>query len=201
MALTRCALLMFAVAVACGSDDADHGFRVVDQSDAPFFWSCTDDNCDVHRIAGVSPPLPPCDVVFPGAEEPQTASYSYGWNRFISIVGRCRGADGAAGGLVDWSRYVVCDADDDCPPLLGYDDVFECRAGFCQNVDRETYPPGPPRRIDLERLCMGDGPRYEREPDGSSTTPEIRAVLDIACPGNDPQAPCASIPDGCPDPG
>jgi len=187
---------------ACSADDGsalpEGTLRVVDQSGAEFFWVCDEelDDCDVHRIAGVSPPLPPCG-------KNSVPGYGYGWWRFLSINAWCGHGDGTAVGNTDWGRYVTCETDQDCPAIQHAAEAFECRAGFCQNVDLDNHPPGPPRGVEMEALCYGDAPRHAYDGSPILTPPErpeeMERALEAACPN--PSEACAYIPTGCPDPG
>lgn len=168
-----------------GSHD---GFRIRDQSGAEFAWVCDADgnNCELGLIEGVSPPLPPC---LPDYEP----SYRVGGGRFFEILGRCTRFLDDVDGMVwgdGWSRFAVCDADEDCPPLAG---SYLCQAGLCQDLAQGD---GLPIAREMRTLCYGDAPRYvEPEPD---TWP---LVLN-ACPGADEDnaAACESVPAGCIDP-
>ena len=186
---------------ACSSDAdtlPEGTTRVVDQSGAEFFWVCDDEltDCDVDRIAGVSPPLPPCGTL----GEPV---YICGWWRFLGIDGFCLHPGGGMASI-DWGRALVCEVDEDCPEIEDAAETFECRAGFCQNTDLSAHPPGPPRGIDMELLCFGDMPRYEDGIEGigvlspTEKPAELVAALEAACP-NASEA-CDYVPAACPDP-
>lgn len=168
---------------ACRSEPADDGpLRFRDMSGAEFFWTGT----EVHLIAGVSPPLPECD-------EGQRASYKVlSSSRFFVVIGACN--DGI--GNIWWGRdrIVVCEHDDDCPQRETA--AYECRAGFCQDVDASTELTYP----DMFSLCFGHEPR-EAYPDGYplSDESEIAMAIDDACAGA--LDPCEGpLPASCPDP-
>lgn len=173
--------------------------RIIDQSDAEFLWVCQESNhhlCKVHRIAGVSPTLPTCRV----DEKP---IYSYSWGRFVEVFAECTEADGTGWLWGDWGRFVTCEQDEDCPQLERYGEAYECRAGFCQNVDLIAHPPGLPNSNDLTMLCRGDTPRYEPNDHTADDYPTpMDLKLEAACPKlyDEPHAACDSIPDGCFDP-
>ncbi|MBC8074091.1 MAG: hypothetical protein IAG13_37570 [Deltaproteobacteria bacterium] len=186
--------MVLAMVVGCAPEDGDDPstFRITDQSGAEFLWTCTGDkdrDC-VHRIAGVSPPLPTCD-------EGEVPGYSYRWGRFLQIFSYCDNDPDDDGWLFQpWYRAVVCEEDIDCPQELPKK-VYECRAGFCQRAERD--PAELPIRFDLIILCNGDEPRSETiEP--LSVSPEVEAV----CPDHDPGLYflqyCEDVPAGCPDP-
>lgn len=170
-------------------------WRIVDQSGAEFFWVCDDDErCAVHRIAGVSPPAPalrPCDLTQPSA-------YHYSVGRFFTIVGACND-----GGILGWRRFVVCEGDQDCPPLLTQGELYECRAGFCQNVDVERFPAGVPNKLEIENICFGDHERYEEgfEDEYGDHPDDVAQLIDAACPHGYGDFPCVTLPAGCRDPG
>lgn len=180
------------LAAACGESFADDGLlRIEDQSGAEFFWTAEE---KVHRIVGVSPPLPEC------SSDDYRPDYTYGWNRFVDVFAMCWAVDGTGGsGRSDWGRYLICDDDGDCPQLTRFDHFYECRAGFCQSIDLEAYPPGLPNSIDMEMLCRGDAPRYEEEAFPDSPT-ALDLEVEAACPNEDRFAACTSVPDGCFDP-
>jgi len=189
------ALSLVSVACIIGEDPVEelNPERLTDQSGGVFAWDCTQyTGCELHRIDG-SPPLPACA----SHERP---GYGYSWSRLISLDGACRHRDGWSWSFVPgWSRLVVCETDADCPQLnfLLVPDEFECRAGFCQNKDIAAYPPGElPRRFDMIDLCLGDD---ARRAGGYDVADEFQAALDEACPPDDPEQKCSSLPPGCPD--
>jgi hypothetical protein len=191
-------IVMLLVLVACESSSReDDDLRIVDQSGAEFRWVCGgDDHCAVHRIAGVSPEGPSgC-----GGSTPDSIYTPYAL-RFFEVVGVCHGVspDGVEGFGMGGNagRYLVCETDDDCPAAF-YDQYrfamtadYECRAGFCQSADEA---PGLPTRPEMLMLCTGEEPRYEPY----VVDPALDAALDAACPVDN--APCTSVPPGCPDP-
>ena len=176
------------------SDDAseplpdEQPLRLVDQSGAVFFWDCeTDDDgdCHVRRIEGVSPPLATCSNPRP---------YGYFAFRFFEIVASC-GDESGTSWDDDAARYAVCESSADCPQR---DDAkFECRAGFCQNVDTELYPAGLPDLWEIDLLCIGDNPRFSTD---YEEMVDIWNRADEACPSVVRHEPCNYLPAGCADP-
>lgn len=162
---------------------------ITDQSGAVFGWSCDDTRCYVERL-DESPPLPDC-----GPEG--KAFYSYTWGSLIEITGGCPIDGKSWGSLPEWGRFVVCEADADCPTVIGQGHVDEylCHAGLCRSVASAEYHDDLPNRWMMEYLCFGDRPRFEPFDD-----PDLEAAIDVACPGDSINSPCLSIPDGCADP-
>jgi hypothetical protein len=182
--------IALALALACSPfEREDPHPRIIDQSGAEFFWVCTQQSCEVHRIAGVSPPLPEC---LPREE----AEYGVSVARFFAIAATCV-EEGYFPFIIE-ERFVVCDDDADCPQIEQeeFGALYECRAGFCQNIDTETYPLGLPDARDLERLCTGHVLRGGDDRPSS----ELEAAIAVACPVDDYRTPCESIPSACPDP-
>jgi hypothetical protein len=192
-------LLLGACQSAPDADALPEGtMRIADQSGAEFLWVCQESNhhlCKVHRIAGVSPRLPECF-------DDERPEYTYGWGRFVEVFGLCRDADGSGWSWGDWGRFLVCEQDADCPQLVRYGESYECRAGFCQNVDLVAHPPGLPDSFDMTTLCHGDAARYDEHDLTADDYPtKLELEIEAACPHflDQPHAACESIPDGCPD--
>jgi hypothetical protein len=148
-----------------GEPPAAQPSRLRDESGALFDWVCgadpdRPDHCSIERIPDVSPPLPDC-----GQRE---AFYSYAWSINFRIAGACDlGETPGWSTRDDWERCVVCSEDSECPPVVDSDDFFECRDGYCQNVDPEPYADLPPQP------CDNTAPRYGCEdPSCSSGIPE-----------------------------
>lgn len=185
----RAVVLSFVVlAPACLDEDMPlNPSTIADQSGAVFGWECDADlRCRLKRL-DESPPAPVDDcgpVLKP--------TFSYSWGYMIELSAVCADDEGWVS-LPGWGRFVVCEADADCPTIE--DDSFVCNAGFCKNADLEKYFDQLPERFTMEQICLGDLPRYEPyEP-----SPELAAALDEACPGNRDD-PCVSVPAGCRDP-
>ena len=159
-----------------------------DQSGAVFDWDCSGEerrSCKLSSIDG-EPALPPCD-------DPQKAGFSYSWGRFVELHAICSTNFGW-GSIGGWERLTVCEADDECPQMLGVDQPqdYECRAGFCQNVDLEQFPAEQlPDWSTMLLLCTGDMPRYQEFP------ADMVAAVNEACPDH---GECFKFPEGCPDP-
>jgi hypothetical protein len=186
--------LALAALVLAACDDSpstpEQPETITDQSGAVFGWKCDDKRCYVERL-DESPPLPDC-----GPEG--KAFYSYTWGGIIEITGGCPGSgDGSWGALGSWGRFVVCEADADCPAIVddGAVDGYLCHAGYCRSVASAEYHDELPNKWMMEMLCFGDRPRFEGFDD-----PALYAASEAACPGDSINSPCDSIPEGCPDP-
>jgi hypothetical protein len=178
---------------ACGPSLAEQNPETVtDQSGTTFKWDCSKNNdCDLVRLGDV-PPLPVC------GDEDSTPGYSYSWGRFLEIYATCF-FDGGWELSPPLGRITVCKDDSDCPQLVQYRDPyrFECRAGFCQSADHESFPPGAlPKRREMLLLCYGSTPRSASAP--TQLPSGLLAAVAEACPNE--SSPCVSIPEGCPDP-
>ncbi|MBZ5714562.1 hypothetical protein [Nannocystis pusilla] len=181
-------LSLVVLAPACaGEDQPLNPSTITDQSGAVFGWECDDDlRCRVTRL-DESPPAPvdDCGPVL-------TPTFSYSWGHMIELSAVCADDEGWVS-FPGWGRFVVCEADADCPTIQ--DDSYVCNAGFCKNVDGEQHFDQLPNRWQMELICLGDIPRYEPyEP-----SPELAAAIDEACPGES-NDPCVSLPAGCRDP-
>lgn len=183
-------VIAFLAACADTSDPDPSTFRITDQSGGVFLWTADE---RVHRIAGVSPEFVPC---FEG----EVSGYIAVGHRFVAVLGLCSDpATNLSRPRSIWSRFVVCESDEDCPQIDRFDKAFECRVGFCQNVDLEAYPKGIPDHSDMLGLCTGDEPRPAEA--AAEPSPMDIAVA-AACPSEyASDVPCDYIPDGCPDPG
>lgn len=192
-------LLALALA-SCLEPSGDSQLRISDQLGDEFFWVCGDgrreeDTCEVHRIAGISPPLPEC---LPGEGDPK---YGLGHGRLIGLGAYCH-VEGSMDSIQkDRVRFLICESDDECPGRR-YDGApidFECREGFCQNADIEEHPPSVLWAITVEELCYATAaPRFEP----LALDPELEAALDVACPGRHEYryVECVDVPAQCPDP-
>jgi hypothetical protein len=192
-------LLVIVLVAACSDTPADPDastLRFMDQSGAEFWWDCNDEgeNCEIHRIAGVSPPLPEC----PEGQVPRLG-YLKNWRFFTAYAG-CYYDPGTV--WFGFDRIAVCEEDSDCPqiPEKGY--AYECRHGFCQDTNIERHPPGVLNMTDTYALCFGSAPRTT---DGSvigwyEFPREEREKVIEAC-NADFVAPCDYLPDDCADPG
>lgn len=189
----RCWPLLALTLTGCLEPSAGPHPRITDQLGDEFFWVCPDDEaeCAVHRIAGVSPPLPECQ---PGQGE---AEYGAVPGRLISVAPYCHVEGSMSATQMDRPRFVICEDDSGCPD--GQGSVFECREGFCQNADLEEHPPDLLWAITLQELCYATAaPRFEP----LVLDPEIEAALDVACPGRHEYwyVECVDVPAQCPDP-
>lgn len=192
MQVRTIALLLFAVPiVACNepSDERAQPETITDQSGAVFGWTCDETRCSVERIAG-SPALPDCGA---GGD----AFYSYAWGSFIEVTGACPVDDTGWASFPSWGRMVVCEADADCPTVIGQGavDEYVCHAQFCRKAADVASFDALPNRWLMDYLCFGDRPRFE-----PFDEPEIEAAIAAACPGESINSRCLSIPEGCADP-
>src|SRR5690606_21648264 len=124
-------------------------------SGALFGWECDDERCALEQTED-SPGLPDCgpNGLVPG--------YSYSWGHFVHISAVCSDGDGWVT-FPQWTRYVVCESDADCPTIPGADgpDAYVCNAGWCKHAaDPEHFDELPPRTSMLE-ICLGHIPRFE----------------------------------------
>lgn len=194
----RIALCIAILAAACGDEvgsqtpqpgevPGERG-QVVDQSGAAFGWQCDEQRC---RVENIDEPVPECGP-------PSKAVYTYSWGYFIEITAACADSEGW-GALPHWGRYVVCEADEDCPVIRsnGSETLHVCDAGFCKNAEHAEYFAEMPNKWMMISLCIGDAPR---ELYGEDPSDAIMADIDAACPGEDINSPCHAFPKGCPDP-
>lgn len=187
----RHAVFVALVLAACndGADEPAEPETIIDQSGAVFGWECDADSCTITRVDG-SPPPPDgmCGTLKP--------AYSYSWGSIIEISAVCADAEGWVS-LPGWGRFVVCEADADCPTVVssGGADDYVCHAGFCRSVDSMAFFDELPNRWMMESLCFGERPRFEEFDDDA-----LWAAIETACPGESINDPCNSIPNGCVDP-
>jgi hypothetical protein len=179
------------VLAACEEPEAESTPRVLtDQAGGEFFWGCNKNGlkCEVHRIAGVSPPLPECEAGI--------GYYRGSGRRFFSVTAVCpRGPDDFERRDID--RFLTCETDDACPTIAEAGKMWECRAGLCQLHSQTGLSAGMPTVGELETLCIGPVPHFA---DWRPRYDELLPRIEAACPGDHYQAPCISIPEGCADP-